>query len=291
MSIDTHFTAIPDYWMRRPDIKPPLKNMVGRVFTLSNIKGTQPEVSASGLAEQTGFGWDSADRVIKKLERAGVLKFKERRRIAGGYPFKVYSIHRPKLMDFMKSPASATGGWASASNGCHRPLPADVASARSGLKESGKECTKKNELKKGQPETSGPLLKNSGHDWPQLAAEEQNDAAFTGSPVDRFDKFILPEKSPTVSGTPPVPLEKVSLTLSGHSGFSVILPPENSASEAPPAVEVKKEADSIGQTTATKSAASTAPAPVKKYSPEYFRQMAVEQNRNMRLYGSPFGRR
>lgn len=64
-----------------------------------------------------------------------------------------------------------------------------------------------------------------------------------------------------------------------------------SASEALPVAISKKTTDSVGQTTATKSAASAAPAPVKKYSPEYLRQMAVEQNRNMRLYGSPFGRR
>jgi hypothetical protein len=75
------------------------------------------------------------------------------------------------------------------------------------------------------------------------------------------------------------------------SGLSEIVLPEISVSEAPPAIELKSEADSVGQITATKSAGSTAPAPIEKLSAEYFRQLAVEQSRNMRLYGSPFGRR
>lgn len=52
----------------------------------------------------------------------------------------------------------------------------------------------------------------SCHDWRQSEAEEQSDATLPRSLVDRFDKFILPEKAPTVSGTPPVPLEKLSGT-------------------------------------------------------------------------------
>ncbi len=150
--ITTNFTAIPESWMKRADIRPPFKLIMGRLFTLSNIDNAEPEISASGLAEQTGLSWDSADRAIKKLERAGVLNFKESRRKAGGYPFKVHTINRPKLMAFLEVPASADGGRSSASGGCSHPLAADMASARSGLKEEEKECTIKNVQKKGHPE-------------------------------------------------------------------------------------------------------------------------------------------
>ncbi len=280
MSIETNFTAIPDYWMRRPKIPSPLKLMVGRLFTLSNIPGAQPEISASGLAEQTGFSWDSGDRVVKTLERIGVLNFKERRRIAGGYPFKVYSINRPKLLAFMESPASANGGRSSATGGCSHPLAADMASAKSGLKESGKEFTRKNLIKKGEPET----LRG------QLEAQDRSDATLAGSPVDKFDKFILPDKPLAVSGTPPEPLGQVSSTLSGSSGFSVTLAPETSASQTPPVCEPKEEPDSVGQTTATKSGDARNPAPEKK-SADYWRLMAYEQHKNRKRCGSPFGRR
>jgi DNA-binding transcriptional ArsR family regulator len=218
MKITTDFTAIPESWIKRADIRPSFKLIMGRLFTLSNIDNADPEVSASGLAEQTGLSWDSADRAIKKLERAGVLNFKERRRFAGEYPFKVYSINRPKLMEFMKSSSSAGCGRSSASGGCYHPLPADKSSARSGLKEEEKEYTRKNTRKNGHPETSKPLFKTSGNDWQQSAPDEpSNNAKLPLSPVDKFDKFILPEKIPTVSGTSPEPLEKTTVSISGQS--------------------------------------------------------------------------
>jgi hypothetical protein len=79
-------------------------------------------------------------------------------------------------------------------------------------------------------------------------------------------------------------------TISGSSGFPVTLAPETSATKTPPACEPKREADSVGQPAATKSGDARSPAP-EKYSAEYWRQMVAEQNRNRRLYGSPFGRR
>lgn len=66
------------------------------------------------------------------------------------------------------------------------------------------------------------------------------------------------------------------------------VPVQNGATEHP---ELKKADDSVGQTTDTEAAILTTPAPIEKYSAEYWRQMVAEQSKNKRLYGSPFGRR
>jgi predicted transcriptional regulator len=75
------------------------------------------------------------------------------------------------------------------------------------------------------------------------------------------------------------------------SGVSAKVAPDTSNSTTPPAAEIKKETDSVTQITATKSVTLAAPAPIVKYSQEYYIQMLREQQRNKRLYGSPFGRR
>lgn len=163
--IETKFTAIPTPLMRRPDILPTLKLILGRLFTLSNYRQVKAEVSASGLADQTGLSSDTAERAVKVLEKAGALVFKERRRHGGEYPCIVYSIDRPKLLAFMEPPATAGSGRASPTDECdyppeadeatagsgrHHPQAADEATARSGLKEVYKEDTIKNPVKKEQ---------------------------------------------------------------------------------------------------------------------------------------------
>lgn len=98
--VQTTFTQIPEHLRRRKDMTPLMKLITGYIYTVSQIPDKDWEVVAGKIETECGISQSSANRAIRTLEEAEVLVLKETRK-AGNLPYKVFSINRTELQQFM----------------------------------------------------------------------------------------------------------------------------------------------------------------------------------------------
>jgi len=103
-STGTFFTKVPDYWSRRKDVSLAMKVTVAYIYTRSNIEELDWELIAADIVNLWGIGKSTVSRVIRNLEKRGVIRHTETRKIKSDeWASKIFRIDRKALQNLMES--------------------------------------------------------------------------------------------------------------------------------------------------------------------------------------------
>jgi predicted transcriptional regulator len=91
------FTNIPSEMMRDTTLTPATKLVLGYIYTRSLIKDTEWEVVASNVETECGLSQTTASKLIRVLQKQGILSYKETRRHGGEWAYKVFTINKDRL--------------------------------------------------------------------------------------------------------------------------------------------------------------------------------------------------
>jgi SOS-response transcriptional repressor LexA len=107
-SKSTFFTNVPDYWSNRKGVPLAMKVIVAYIYTRANIENMDWELVAADIANEWGIGKSTVSRVIKDLEKRGVIRHTETRKIKKDeWPSKIFKIDRQALQNLMDSKPDA----------------------------------------------------------------------------------------------------------------------------------------------------------------------------------------
>jgi hypothetical protein len=186
------FTMVPPTWSRREDVPLEKRVIVAYIYTRANIETKDWELVAANIVNMWGLAKSTVSTVMKELERCGVIHFTGWKRNGGDFPSKMFRIDRAALEKFMSPPPEPVHQANRYGSSCEPPRfkrrTATVSVAN--LEEERKEDADK-----------------------KIKKEERLPELVSSFPLSAQS----PAKTLTVSGTPPEPLEKTTLFISGES--------------------------------------------------------------------------